>query len=154
MVAGCEWSAEGCTSLTITHIRVGKEQRGRSREAIAELFHVVDISHPDFEEQINVVDNTLKELGCADKPKVMVFNKIDNYKWTEKEPDDLTPATKENITLDELEKTWMAKLNDNCIFISAREKMNVEELRNTLYTRVRELHVQKYPYNDFLYPID
>ena len=118
------------------------------------LFHVVDISHPDFEEQINVVDNTLKELGCADKPKVMVFNKIDNYTWTEKEPDDLTPATKENITLDELEKTWMAKLNDNCIFISAREKMNVEELRNTLYTRVRELHVQKYPYNDFLYPID
>ncbi len=84
----------------------------------------------------------------------MVFNKIDNYTWTEKEPDDLTPATKENITLDELEKTWMAKLNDNCIFISAREKMNVEELRNTLYTRVRELHVQKYPYNDFLYPID
>ena len=118
------------------------------------LFHVVDISHPDFEEQINVVDNTLKELGCADKPKVMVFNKIDNYTWTEKEPDDLTPATKENITLDELEKTWMAKLNDNCIFISAREKMNVEELRNTIYTRVRELHVQKYPYNDFLYPID
>ena len=107
-----------------------------------------------LDEQINVVDNTLKELGCADKPKVMVFNKIDNYTWTEKEPDDLTPATKENITLDELEKTWMAKLNDNCIFISAREKMNVEELRNTLYTRVRELHVQKYPYNDFLYPID
>ncbi len=103
---------------------------------------------------LHVVDNTLKELGCADKPKVMVFNKIDNYTWTEKEPDDLTPATKENITLDELEKTWMAKLNDNCIFISAREKMNVEELRNTLYTRVRELHVQKYPYNDFLYPID
>lgn len=118
------------------------------------LFHVVDISHPDFEEQINVVENTLKDLGCADKPMVMVFNKIDNYRWTEKEADDLTPVTKENVTLAELEKTWMSRLNDNCIFISAREKINVEELRSTLYTRVRELHVQKYPYNDFLYPIE
>ena len=118
------------------------------------LFHVVDISHPDFEEQINIVENTLKDLGCADKPTVMVFNKIDNYRWTEKEDDDLTPLTKENIPLAELQKTWMAKLKENCMFISARERMNIEELRNTLYTKVRELHVQKYPYNDFLYPME
>ena len=116
------------------------------------LVHVVDISHPDFEEQINVVENTLKELGCADKPSMIVFNKIDNYTWVEKEEDDLTPATKENVTLDELRRTWMARLGDNCIFISAREKENIDELRDTLYRKVRELHVQKYPYNDFLYP--
>ena len=115
------------------------------------LVHVVDISHPDFEEQINVVEKTLKELGCADKPSMIVFNKIDAYTWIEKEPDDLTPSTKENISLLELRKTWMAKLNDECIFISAREKQNVDELREKLYTKVRELHVQKYPYNDFLY---
>lgn len=115
------------------------------------LLHVVDISHNDFEEQIRVVDNTLKDLGCADKPSMIIFNKIDAYTWVEKEPDDLTPPTKENITLEELKKTWMAKLNDDCIFISAKEKQNVEELRRTLYNKVRELHVQKYPYNDFLY---
>ncbi len=115
------------------------------------LVHVVDISHPDFEDQIRVVDTTLKELGCADKPSMIVFNKIDAYTWTEKEPDDLTPPTKENITLDELKQTWMARLNDNCIFISARNKVNIEELRDVLYKKVKELHVQKYPYNDFLY---
>lgn len=116
------------------------------------LVHVVDISHPDFEEQIRVVDNTLKELGCSDKPSMIIFNKIDNYHWIEKENDDLTPATKENIPLEELERTWMARLNDNCLFISAKNKCNIETFRKTLYTRVRELHVQKYPYNDFLYP--
>jgi GTP-binding protein hflX len=116
------------------------------------LVHVVDISHPDFEEQIRVVDNTLKELGCSDKPSMIIFNKIDNYHWIEKENDDLTPATKENIPLEELERTWMARLNDNCLFISAKDKYNIETFRKTLYTRVRELHVQKYPYNDFLYP--
>ena len=116
------------------------------------LVHVVDISHPDFEEQINVVENTLKDLGCADKPLMIVFNKIDNYSWVEKEEDDLTPATKENISLDELRRTWMARLGDHCIFISAREKENIDELRTILYNKVRELHVQKYPYNDFLYP--
>ncbi len=115
------------------------------------LVHVVDISHPDFEDQIRVVDTTLKELGCADKPSMIVFNKIDAYTWTEKEPDDLTPPTKENITLEELKQTWMARLNDNCIFISARDKLNVDELRDVLYRKVKELHVQKYPYNDFLY---
>lgn len=118
------------------------------------LLHVVDISHPDFEEQINVVNQTLKDLGCADKPSMIVFNKIDNYHWIDKEPDDLTPETKENITLNELKKTWMARLNDNCLFISARQKLNIDELRDVLYRKVRELHVQKYPYNDFLYPAD
>lgn len=116
------------------------------------LVHVVDISHPDFEEQIRVVDNTLKELGSSDKPSMIIFNKIDNYHWIEKEKDDLTPATKENIPLEELERTWMARLNDNCLFISAKTKCNIETFRRALYTHVRELHVQKYPYNDFLYP--
>ena len=111
------------------------------------LLHVVDISHPDFEEQINVVNHTLKDLGCADKPSMIIFNKIDNYHWIDKEPDDLTPETKENITLDELKKTWMARLDDNCLFISARQKENIDELRDVLYRKVRELHVQKYPYN-------
>ncbi len=115
------------------------------------LLHVVDISHPDFEEQIQVVDKTLGDLGCADRPQMIIFNKIDAYTWVEKEEDDLTPRTKENIPLDELMKTWMAKLNDNCFFISAKERENIDELRDLLYRRVRELHVQKYPYNDFLY---
>ncbi len=118
------------------------------------LLHVVDISHPDFEEQIKVVDNTIKDLGCADKPSMIIFNKVDAYSWVEKEPDDLTQPTKENITLDDLKKTWMAKLNDSCIFISAKEKTNIEELKAELYKRVSELHVQKYPYNNFLYPTE
>jgi GTP-binding protein HflX len=132
------------------------------------LVHVVDISHPDFEEQIRVVENTLKELGCADTPSIIVFNKIDAYTWVPKEADDLTPETKENISLEELKKTWMGKMAANqttpnpsysggegryieCVFISARQKENIDELRELLYKRVRELHVQKYPYNDFLY---
>ena len=117
------------------------------------LVHVVDISHPGFEEQIEVVNRTLKELGCAEKPMMMVFNKIDAYTWTEKEPDDLTPMTRENVTLAELKRTWMARMSGQCIFISAREHENIDEFRDTLYRRVSELHVQKYPYNDFLYPI-
>lgn len=116
------------------------------------LLHVVDISHPDFEEQIQVVNQTLKELDCADKPTMIVFNKIDSYHWVDKNPDDLTPATRENVTLEDLRHTWMARMGDNCIFISAKERENIEELRDVLYRRVRELHVQKYPYNDFLYP--
>ena len=115
------------------------------------LVHVVDISHPDFEEQINVVEKTLSELGCAEKPMMIVFNKIDAYTWTPQDEDDLTAPTRENISLDDLKRTWMAKLDDNCLFISAREKENVDELREVLYKKVRELHVQKYPYNDFLY---
>ncbi len=116
------------------------------------LVHVVDISHPDFEEQIEVVNQTLKDLDAADKPMMIVFNKIDNYHWTDKEDDDLTPKTRENVTLDELRRTWMAKMSDNCMFISAREHENIDAFRDFLYQKVRELHVQKYPYNDFLYP--
>ena len=116
------------------------------------LLHVVDISHPDFEEQIQVVEKTLSDLGCSEKPSMIIFNKIDNYHWIEKDEDDLTPETRENIALEDLEKTWMARLNDNCLFISAKAKINIDEFRRTLYTKVRELHVQKYPYNDFLYP--
>ncbi|MBR3655681.1 MAG: GTPase HflX [Prevotella sp.] len=123
------------------------------------LVHVVDISHPDFEEQIRVVEETLKELGCADKPSLLVFNKIDAYTWVEKEEDDLTPIQKENYTLEDLKKTWMAKSSENqhyleCMFISAKQKENIDQLRDVLYRRVRELHVQKYPYNDFLYEIE
>ena len=116
------------------------------------LLHVVDLSHPDFEEQIQVVERTLADLGCNEKPSMIVFNKIDNYRWTEKDEDDLTPETRENITLEDLKKTWMARLDKSCMFISAKEKLNVEAFRETLYKKVRELHVQKYPYNDFLYP--
>jgi GTP-binding protein HflX len=128
------------------------------------LVHVVDISHPDFEEQIRVVEETLKELGCADKPAMLVFNKIDAYTWTPQDEDDLTAPTKENISLEDLKKTWMGKLGRQgdketgssrqyleCLFISAKQKDNIDELREILYKRVRELHVQKYPYNDFLY---
>ncbi len=118
------------------------------------LIHVVDISHPDFEEQIHVVEKTLKELDCSEKPTMMVFNKIDQYTWVEKEEDDLTPPTKENITLEDLKRTWMARLNENCLFISAKEKLNIDAFRDLLYKKVRELHVQKYPYNDFLYPTE
>ena len=118
------------------------------------LVHVVDISHPDFEEQIRVVEQTLAELGCAETPSLMVFNKIDAYRWTPQDEDDLTEPTRENISLDELKKTWMAKMQGDCLFISAREKQNIDELRSVLYNKVRELHVQKYPYNDFLYTIE
>lgn len=115
------------------------------------LLHVVDISHPDFEDQIKVVEKTLADLKCSEKPSMIVFNKVDAYTWVRKDDDDLTPATRENIPLDDLMKTWMARLNDNCLFISAREKTNIEELKTVLYNKVRELHVQKYPYNDFLF---
>lgn len=115
------------------------------------LVHVVDISHPGFEEQIEVVNKTLAEIGGGGKPMILVFNKIDAYTYIEKASDDLTPRTKENLTLEELMKTWMAKMEDNCLFISARERINMDELKNVVYQRVKELHVQKYPYNDFLY---
>ena len=115
------------------------------------LVHVVDVSHPDFMEQIEVVNKTLQDLGCAEKPQIIIFNKMDAYTWTEKDPDDLTPATKENVSLDELKQTWMAKMGDDCIFISARERQNIDELKQLLYSRVKQLHVQKYPYNDFLF---
>ncbi len=115
------------------------------------LIHVVDISHPDFEDQIKVVEKTLSDLGCADSPTMLLFNKVDAYRWVEKEADDLTPATRENISLEEMMHTWMAKMNGDCLFISAREQTNIDELKDILYKKVRELHVQKYPYNDFLF---
>ena len=115
------------------------------------LLHVVYIAHPDVEEQIEVVNQTLADLGCVDKPVIIVFNKIDAYTWTEKDPDDLTPPTRENVSLAELERTWMAKLSDGCIFISARRQQNIDGLKDLLYRRVSQIHVQKYPYNDFLY---
>ena len=115
------------------------------------LLHVVDIAHPDFEDQIRVVERTLADLKCSEKPSMIIFNKVDAYRWVEKDADDLTPPTRENISLEDLKNTWMARLGDNCIFISAREKTNIDNLRRVLYDRVRELHVQKYPYNDFLF---
>ena len=116
------------------------------------LVHVVDISHPDFEDQMKTVDKTLADLGAGDKPMIVLFNKTDAYTWIEKEADDLTPMTRENITMEELQRTWMAKLNGECLFVSALKKTGLEEMRKTLYDRVKQLHVQKYPYNDFLYP--
>lgn len=115
------------------------------------LLHVVDISHPEFEDQIKVVEKTLADLGASDKPSMIVFNKIDAYTWVEKDADDLTPRTKENIALDELMRTWMARMGDDCFFISAAKQTNMSEFKDLLYKKVRELHVQKYPYNDFLY---
>lgn len=115
------------------------------------LLHVVDVSHPEFEEQIAVVEKTLADLNCGDKPIMVIFNKIDAFTYVQKEKDDLTPKTRENITLDELKETWMNKLAENCLFISAREKQNIDNLKDIIYKRVCELHVQKYPYNDFLY---
>ena len=116
------------------------------------LVHVVDISHPAFEEQIDIVNRTLHEVcDSADKPMIIVFNKTDAFSYIEKDADDLTPCTKENISLEELKTTWMAKMNDNCIFISAKEKQNIDELKEMLYNKVKEIHVTRFPYNDFLY---
>ena len=115
------------------------------------LLHVVDISHPEFEDQIKVVEKTLADLGCAEKPSMIIFNKVDAYRWVEKDEDDLTPATRENVSLDDLIKTWMTRLSGECLFISALEKTGYDTLRQVLYNKVRELHVQKYPYNDFLF---
>ena len=114
------------------------------------LLHVVDISHPDFEAQIEVVNKTLSEIGAGDKKVIMVFNKIDAYNYIEKEEDDLTPITKRNYTLEDWKKTWMAKGN-NCIFISAVEKDNYQEFRDLLYQEIRDMHAIRYPYDNFLY---
>ncbi len=115
------------------------------------LVHVVDISHPCFEEQISVVENTLSELDSKGKPVIMVFNKIDAYTYQPKDEDDLTARTKENMTLEELESTWMSKLRENCIFISAKNKINIDNLKDLLYSKVKEIHTKRFPYNDFLF---
>ena len=116
------------------------------------LVHVVDISHPQFEEQIEVVNKTLQEVcESKDKPMILVFNKIDAFTYKKKDDDDLTPRTRENIPLEELKSTWMAKMNDNCIFISAKNKANIEELKSKLYEMAKEIHIKRFPYNDFLF---
>ena len=115
------------------------------------LLHVVDISHPNFEEQIAVVKETLQEIGAGEKPVFLIFNKIDAYSFIQKDEDDLTPATKKNMTLDELKNSWIAKANTPCIFISARERINIDKLRKDLYGMVREIHAGRYPFNNFLY---
>lgn len=116
------------------------------------LVHVVDISHPTFEDQIEVVNKTLNDL-CkgAEKPIIMVFNKIDAFSYQPKDVDDLTPRTRENIPLDELKATWMNRMNDNCVFISAKDGTNIDELRHLLYEKAREIHLSRFPYNDLLY---
>ncbi len=116
------------------------------------LVHVVDISHPNFEEQIEVVDKTLREVcDGADKPMILVFNKIDAFTYTPKDADDLTPRTRENVSLDELKESWMAKMNDNCVFISAKKGINIDELKQKIYEKAREIHIARFPYNDFLF---
>ena len=115
------------------------------------LVHVVDISHPTFEEQIEVVNRTLSEIDKAEKPMIMVFNKIDAFTFVPKDEDDLTPRTRENIDLDELKRTWMNKMQDNCIFISAKERTNIDALKALLYERVKQIHITRFPYNDFLF---
>ena len=140
------------------------------------LIHVVDISHPNFEEQYEVVEQTINELltketeikesdpwskkqqtarksekTVAQIPRIVVFNKVDAFTYTPKEEDDLTPMKRENISLEELKKTWMAKLYDDCIFISAKEKTNIDELKALFYDRIKAIHIQRYPYNDFLF---
>ena len=116
------------------------------------LMHVVDVSHPNFEEQIEVVDKTLSEVcGAAQKPQILVFNKIDAFKYTPKDPDDLTPTTRENMSLEDFKKTWMAKMNNNCVFISAKDRTNIDQLKELLYEKAKEIHVERFPYNDFLF---
>lgn len=116
------------------------------------LVHVVDISHPNFEEQIEVVDKTLREVcDGADKPMILVFNKIDAFSYVPKDADDLTPRTRANIPLDELKASWMARMKDNCVFISAKKGINIDELKAKIYEKAREIHIARFPYNDFLF---
>ncbi len=116
------------------------------------LVHVVDISHPNFEEQIDVVNRTLNEIcGGIEKPVIMVFNKIDAFTYTPKDADDLTPATRKNMSLDELKASWMSRLGSDCVFISAKKGTNIDELKTLLYEKAKEIHLQRFPYNDFLF---
>lgn len=115
------------------------------------LVHVVDISHPNFEEQYEVVQQTISDICKEDKPTIVIFNKIDNFTYVPKEEDDLTPVLRENLSLEDLEKTWMARLGEDCIFISAKNKDNIDALRALLYDRIKGIHVKRYPYNDFLF---
>ncbi|HRZ96279.1 MAG TPA: GTPase HflX [Paludibacter sp.] len=115
------------------------------------LIHIIDVSHPNFEEQLDVVQQTLREIDPKEKPTILVFNKIDVFTHVPKDEDDLLPVKRENITLDELKNTWMSKMHDNCIFISAREKQNIDQLKTLMYNKIKAIHVERYPYNDFLF---
>jgi GTP-binding protein HflX len=115
------------------------------------LVHVVDISHKNFEEHINVVKQTLQDIGAGDKPTILVFNKIDAFSYTPKDEDDLTPTTRENLSLEDIKRTWMKNLNAQVLFVSAQTKENVDELKHVLYEKVKEMHVKRYPYNNLLY---
>jgi len=116
------------------------------------LLHVVDISHPNFEEQINVVQKTIEEIGAADKPLFLVFNKVDAFTYTQKDADDLTEMTKANFSLEDFKQMWIAK-NENCVFISAKEKQNIEEFKKLVYDKIKEMYVIRYPHEHFLYEI-
>ncbi|MEA4976781.1 MAG: GTPase HflX [Paludibacter sp.] len=115
------------------------------------LLHVVDISHPNFEEQLEIVNQTLKEIDPKEKPVILIFNKMDAFSYIPKDEDDLSPIQRENISLEELKATWISKLHDNCIFISAKEKINIDNLKTLLYDKVKAIHIERYPYNDFLF---
>jgi len=115
------------------------------------LLHVVDISHPDFEEQMRVVNDTLHEIGAKDKEVMVVFNKIDTFTYIKKEDDDLMPSTKENLSLDDMRESWMSRLGDHCVFISAVKKINIDEFREKIYAQVKTIHVKRYPYDNLLY---
>jgi GTP-binding protein HflX len=136
--------------LPTTLVEAFKSTLDEVREADI-LLHVVDISHPNHEEQIDVVETTLNEIGCTDTHKYLIFNKIDQYSYIEKEEDDLTEKTRENWSLEDLKKSHMAKSNDSCIFISAKKKQNIDNLKSMLYEKVKDIHKKRYPYNDFLY---
>ena len=115
------------------------------------LVHVVDISHKNFEDHLNVVKQTLQDIGASDKPVILVFNKMDAFSYIKKDDDDLTPLVKENISLEEIKNTWMKNLNTRCLFISAHKKVNIDEFKKTLYDFVKELHIKRYPYHNLLY---
>ena len=130
-----------------------EEKREKVKQALL-LYGVTDrawVGDKTFEEQIEVVNKTLAEIDDREKPMIMVFNKVDAFTFVPKEDDDLTPRTRENIDLDELKQTWMAKLQDNCIFISAKQRTNIDELKAMLYERVKQIHITRFPYNDFLF---
>ena len=116
------------------------------------MVHVVDVSHPQFEEQVEVVNRTLQEVcNAGGKDMIMVFNKIDQFSYVEKDADDLTPRSRENVSLNELRQTWMARMGENCVFVSAKNRENIEELKQLLYKKAKEIHSQRFPYNDYLY---
>jgi GTPase len=136
--------------LPTTLVESFKSTLDEVREADV-LIHVVDISHPGFEDQINVVNQTLTDIGAGDKPTLLVFNKIDAFTFEQKDIDDLSPITKKNISLDLLKKMWTSKLDAQCLYISATNKQNIDEFKTVLYEKVKELHLKRYPYNKFLY---